>query len=575
MASKGYWDSWTHLRLGRRNFLTGAVATGAALAGAGACTATPAAPTEAPTAVRAAATSAPAAAVAATATPAAPAPKYGGVATFATTGDTPTLDPHATSNTLLLTVGPGLVYSRLVLPTAGPERKGNEVLIAGDVASSWDQLDDLTYVFKLRPGVKFHNLPPVNGRELTADDIVYSFNRQRSLRTNASYLPDMAKLEAVDKLTVKITTPKPDADFLRTLAAYPNVIVAHEAVDLKGDLKEGPNIGTGAWLFDQWQPNSLARLKRNPDFYIKGVPYVDALEFLRIGDDATILQAFRTQKILYSRPSFTNSDIASLKKQFPELITGSERRMSSDIVLGYDVTKPPFNDQRVRQAFQLAIDRPAVWNTVFEGQGYFTTGIFLPDFSYDIPEDEFKNKWYKRDVAQAKALLSAAGVAPGFEVELTFLQFQSTWTSAAEFTVAQLKDINVAGRLKAADAAAWTQGVLAAQGDYQAYFGTHLAANSTNADLYQRFYSTGSRNSGRIRDPKLDAMIDQQAVMVRDPAARKQALQAIERYVLDQAYLTDIVGLESPYVYWPWLKNYRPQSQPIDGEFYKWMWLDK
>src|SRR5438552_13989438 len=97
---------------------------------------------------------------------------------------------------------------------SGPDIKAPTFLPVGDLAESWDQPDDLTYVFKLRRGVKFHNLPPVNGRELTAEDVTYSFQRIRDLKIYAGNLAGVAKFEAPDKYTVKLTLNKPDADFL-------------------------------------------------------------------------------------------------------------------------------------------------------------------------------------------------------------------------------------------------------------------------------------------------------------------------------------------------------------------------
>ena len=134
-------------------------------------------------------------------------------------------------------------------PTAGPERAGDSVLYAGDVAEKWDLADERTYVFKLRANVKFHNIKPVNGRALTAEDVKYSFERQVALRTTAGFLPAIEKIEVVDSLTLRITLPKPDADFIATLATPQNLVLAREAVESapSGDLKEGPTIGTSGW----------------------------------------------------------------------------------------------------------------------------------------------------------------------------------------------------------------------------------------------------------------------------------------------------------------------------------------
>src|SRR5207245_1014099 len=119
------------------------------------------------------------------------------------------------------------------------------------------------YIFKLRPNAKWQNIPPVSGREVVADDIKYSYERQIALKFNAGRLPAIDKIEVVNPTTLKLTSPKPDADFLTTLSFSYNKIVPHETVELKGDLTEGPVIGSGPWILDAWDKNSVVRLKKN------------------------------------------------------------------------------------------------------------------------------------------------------------------------------------------------------------------------------------------------------------------------------------------------------------------------
>src|SRR5439155_27242944 len=158
-----------------------------------------------------------AAAPAGTATPAA---KYGGIYRHWTIGELPHRDPHQTTNPNLFNQGPGFVYNRLVLATAGPERKTlDDVVYAGDAAEKWDFPDDTTVIFKVRPNLKFQNIKPVNGRPLVAEDIKYSFERQIALKFNAGGIPaSVDKMEAVEPQTFKFTHKQPVADFIPTLA---------------------------------------------------------------------------------------------------------------------------------------------------------------------------------------------------------------------------------------------------------------------------------------------------------------------------------------------------------------------
>src|SRR5439155_18796330 len=122
---------------------------------------------------------------------------------------------------------------------------------------------------------KFQAVAPVNGRILTADDVVYSLNRQRDLKVNAGPLANVARAEAVDPAMLKLTLARADADLLVNLAAQENKVVAKEAVDLKGDLKEGPVVGSGAWLYVDGDPATRTTVRRNLDYFVRGTPYVD------------------------------------------------------------------------------------------------------------------------------------------------------------------------------------------------------------------------------------------------------------------------------------------------------------
>src|SRR5262249_13863746 len=155
---------------------------------------------------------------------------------------------------------------------------------------------DTTYVFKLRSNAKWQNIAPVSGRAVTAQDVVYSYGRQKDLKAAAGFLPEMSQVQAVDPQTVRLQAPKPDFDFLTVLCVDQNKIVAKEAVDLKGDLKDGPTIGSSPWIQKQWVPNNVISFTRNPDYYLKDelgiqLPYMDTMDILRIQDRSTLFAA--------------------------------------------------------------------------------------------------------------------------------------------------------------------------------------------------------------------------------------------------------------------------------------------
>src|SRR5438874_440259 len=207
----------------------------------------PAAPTTAPAVPPPAAAAATTPAGAATAAPA----KRGGMIRTIATAAEGHIDPHMTGGFSAGSYGPGACYNGLLTFKYGKDIKPTSYLVTGDLAESWTQPDDTTYVFKLRPGVRWHNIPPVNGREVKADDIAYTYQRIRDIKSPyASFLTGITKFEAVDPTTLKLTLDKPNADLLDSLATYYLTIVARERVEQTGDLKAMPLIGTGPFILD-------------------------------------------------------------------------------------------------------------------------------------------------------------------------------------------------------------------------------------------------------------------------------------------------------------------------------------
>ncbi len=222
-------------------------------------------------------------------------PKRGGTLSLRL-WDPPHFDPHLTVSfkTHILY---SFTHSRLVKHKAGPGIAPGTFPIEGDLAESWTQPNENTYVFKLRRGVRWHNKPPVNGRELVADDVVYTLDRFRTVKGNANVymLAALDRVEALDKYTVRFTLKEPYAWFLDVLAnPHAVCIVARECVEkLGGDLKKPEAVvGTGPWMLDSYRPNVGLTLVRNPGYFVAGLPYIERVEIHVDEDNASRMAAF-------------------------------------------------------------------------------------------------------------------------------------------------------------------------------------------------------------------------------------------------------------------------------------------
>src|SRR5262247_2049502 len=184
------------------------------------------------------------------------APKRGGTLSLRL-WDPPHFDPHLTISYKTHIVY-SFTHSRLLKQKAGPSVAPGTFPIEGDLAESWTQPNETTYIFTLRKGVRWHPKPPVNGRELTADDIKYTYERFLTIPGNGNKgtLETIDKIEAVDKYTVKFTLKEPYAWFLDALASTSTWIIAKEAVEQFGDLKKPESVvGTGPWMLERYEPS--------------------------------------------------------------------------------------------------------------------------------------------------------------------------------------------------------------------------------------------------------------------------------------------------------------------------------
>ena len=205
-------------------------------------------------------------------------------------------DPHQTI--AFSTMIPlSFAYSRLVKVKGGSAVVPGTQPIEGDLAESWERQGDTVYVFKLRKGVRWHNKPPMNGRELTAEDVRYSYDRFLTIKGNANkaILEMVDKVEAPDKYTVKFTLREPNAWFVDRLASTSTWVVAKECVDQYGDLKKPESVvGTGPWMLRSYEPSVRMTFDRNPDYFVPGLPYADGVDITISTDPAAAFAQFLT-----------------------------------------------------------------------------------------------------------------------------------------------------------------------------------------------------------------------------------------------------------------------------------------
>jgi peptide/nickel transport system substrate-binding protein len=293
-----------------------------------------------------------------------------------------------------------------------------------DLAESWRQIDERTYEFKLRKGVRFHNIPPVNGREITSEDVKYSILRMsgkidKKRYTWFSYFKrNVVSMDTPDRYTIIFHLDGPYAPFITFIASPHTAIVPKELVEKEGDLKKNA-IGTGPFIFKDYVKGSYYAIKRNPNYFKEGLPYLDGIHVRIMDKPQTVLSAFLAKRL--DTIGAYHFQVPTIKKEAPKAIIVRQQRLGQYTLrmpactANYDGLSAPWKDRKVRQALGHAIDKRKLMELVVGEYGRVAVGTIVPDMPpWSLPESD----QIEYNPEKSKKLLAEAGYPNGFSTEI-------------------------------------------------------------------------------------------------------------------------------------------------------------
>jgi peptide/nickel transport system substrate-binding protein len=479
-------------------------------------------------------------------------PQDGGVFTTFDPSDAPTLDPHKAASAYTGGGVSGIVYSKLLDFKVGRTIPYGSMDVYGDLAESWNRSDDgKTWTFNLRKGVKFQNIAPVSGREFTSADVVCTVNRIQTLPgVQANLMQVVDAVEAPDPYTVIFKLNAPYAAFDETMANFYMTMLPCEGTRGEFDLGTQP-IGTGPFMLKSWERKQERVYVKNPDYFVKGKPHLDEIRVVIMADPAAQIAAFRTGELDYI--SVTEQLLPTLTNTNPDAVVRRQMGTTEGWTFMNQNVKP-FDDVRVRQAVQLALDRDGMAKA-FASPGYQLSGPIPPIIFGGLPRDE-SAEVTPYDPAAAKKLLAEAGYPNGFDIVLSTTDgYGPVITNRAQWVQQDLKKIGINATLKVMDYATWFSTWEAE--DYEMGFGYSSGLMTADEFLSSYWLSDGSRNWFNIDDPELDKMIlDQRSELDRDK--REEMLLNINRYILENqanpisSYTNGTIVVQQPYVHDLW-----------------------
>ena len=502
---------------------TAAPAAGSASAGAGA---------SASGSTSAAASSSSAAAASTT-------PKPGGVLKVALEADIiAPLDPHH-YNAYSTGLAMEQVYSGLV-------RLDPQLNVTPDLATDWTvSPDGKTYTFKIRPGVTFHD-----GTPLTADDVKFSFDRIRDKATGSSQaylLVDVTNTAVQGGDTFVMTLDKPFSPLLQELSTMYIVSQAYVQKNGAAYLTNHMN-GTGPFMFKDFVPNTHTELVKNPNYYSKGLPYLDGITFIPAPDDPSRTADIQTGNVDFA-DQIAQKDIITLQSAKGVVLDGGVSTLHD--YLFFNEKRKPFDNPLVRQAIAYALDRDAMTKLVLFGYGQPIYGGCIAPFNwaYDADLQPFKTQ----DMAKAKALLAQAGLSGGFSTTLGASTAYQPQVDAAQLIKQYLAPLGINVQVVAEEWGTYIDR-LVNKHDYNMAIIGWIGALDPDDYLYSRFHSNQPNNFEFYSNPQVDQLLDQGRTL-QDHAQRLPIYHQIE----------STLATDSPMAWFYWYKQYEGVRDYVKG----------
>jgi peptide/nickel transport system substrate-binding protein len=472
------------------------------------------------------------------------------------------------------------IYNNLVIFNQQVAQNSMESIVP-DLAESWAwSSDGKILTFKLRQGVKWHD-----GKPFTSADVKCTFDMlmgksPQKFRQNPrkSWYDQVNDVTTNGDYEASFNLKRPQLALLALLASgYTPVYPCHVS---PGDMRTKP-VGTGPFKFVEFKANESIKLTRNPDYFKKGLPYLDGIEFTIIPNRSTAILGFVSGKFDMTFPTEVSIPLLKdVKSQAPDAVCVVEpNNVSTNIIV--NSSSPPFDNLDIRRALALALDRKAFISIMFEGQGDIGgTMQPAPAGLWAMPKEMLESiPGYGPDISanreEAKKLMQKAGYGPDKHLQIKVSTRNiPVYRDPAIILIDQIKSIYIDAELDVVDTAQWFPKV--ARKDYA--LGLNLTGNAVDdpdQSFYENYSCESERNYTNYCNKEIEKLFDQQSIET-DVGKRKKMVWEIDKKLQEDVARPIIFHSRTGTCWQPYVKGVTVMSNSsYNGYRYEDVWMDK
>ena len=448
--------------------------------------------------------------------------------------DPDNLDPHLSAASLTQQIMLN-VFEGLVKPA--PDGSVTPALAESYTVSE----DGLTYRFALRTGARFHN-----GQPVTAADVQYSFDRLMGKgapdgKPLTSSLADVERVETPDAATCVITLKQVNASFVNLLSTLAILPAAND-----GQHDKSP-VGTGPYRFVSYEPQQRIVLEKFADYWQDTRDLIDQVEFRIIKDDQTALLQLQSGAIDFT--SVSAEQLPALGNAF----TVVSHPANSVFIMGMNHARPPFDQVKVRQAINHAIDKDAIIQAVFDGYAV-KLGSNMSPVMAKYYQDGLQDR-YPYDPDRAKALLAEAGYPNGFTTTLSISSHADLYGRTAQIIADQLAQVGIQAAIETVEWGVWLERIYTNR-----EFDTTLIDFTGKMDpqaVLVRYTSDFRRNFINYKNPEYDQLIEQ-AVRATNEATQIERYKQAQKVLAEDAVTVFLLDYQFNWAMKPQVQGYTP-----------------